>query len=234
MWFILFCIPIFICFYTLFSIFIRQLRSPLRSLNGPKNSSVLFGNLIDLHDQETTNIFAHWDLLYGSTFIYNGFFGMPRLFTTDPKAISYILQHAYHYPKPDFVRDSLATMAAGHDGILTVEGDHHKRQRKILAPAFSHSHIKSLSPIFWQKALQLRDIWLSHSSGPRIDVLAWLARATLDVIGIAGYYHSSLPIYSISLGHTQALAMRSIHSRMKTLNLRSHSALYFPRLVNSA
>jgi cytochrome P450 len=55
-----------------------------------------------------------------------------RLITTDLHAISYILAHAYDYPKPDFVRDSLATMAAGHEGLLTVEGDVHKRQRRIL------------------------------------------------------------------------------------------------------
>lgn len=52
--------------------------------------------------------------------------------TTDPVAIAHILGNAYDYPKPDFVRDSLATMVAGHEGLLTVEGEAHKRQRKIL------------------------------------------------------------------------------------------------------
>lgn len=52
--------------------------------------------------------------------------------TVDTLAISYILSNAYAYPKPDFVRDSLATMAAGHEGLLTVEGEDHKRQKKIL------------------------------------------------------------------------------------------------------
>lgn len=37
---------------------------------------------------------------------------------------------------------------------------------------------------------QLRDIWLSKASATdqpyRVDVLAWLSRATLDIIGLAG------------------------------------------------
>ena len=38
---------------------------------------------------------------------------------TDPRAVAYVLGNAYEYPKPDFVRDSLASMAAGHDGALS-------------------------------------------------------------------------------------------------------------------
>jgi len=48
--------------------------------------------------------------------------------TTDPVAVAHILGNAYQYPKPDFVRDSLASMAAGREGLLTVEGEDHRRQ----------------------------------------------------------------------------------------------------------
>ncbi|KII86568.1 hypothetical protein PLICRDRAFT_113427 [Plicaturopsis crispa FD-325 SS-3] len=168
----------------------RQQLSPLRDLRGPPVPSFFMGNLMEMHDQENTNLIGEWEARYGSTFTYRGFIGGCRLMTTDPAAIAYVLGHAYDYPKPDFVRDSLATMAAGHDGLLTVEGDVHKRQRKILTPAFSSSHIKSLHPIFWQKAIQLRDTWLKmaqETPAPRVDALSWLSRATLDIIGLAGF-----------------------------------------------
>ncbi|KAF7365456.1 Cytochrome P450 [Mycena venus] len=188
---------------------VRQALSPLSLLRGPPCPSFFMGNLMEMHDQENNNLVAEWEAAYGSTFVYRGFIGGCRLMTTDPVAVAHILGNAYDYPKPDFVRDSLATMAAGHDGLLTVEGDAHKRQRKILTPAFSSSHIKSLTPIFWDSAKKLRDIWLhtasqaketetneskSHSSVPpgyaRVDVLMWLGRATLDAIGLAGFgYH---------------------------------------------
>ena len=69
-----------------------------------------------MHDAENTGLYAAWEKEYGSTFVYHGFLGGPRLLTTDPKALAHILGNAYHYPKPGFVRDSLATIAAGHDG----------------------------------------------------------------------------------------------------------------------
>jgi cytochrome P450 len=60
---------------------------------------------------------------------------------TDERAVAHVLRNAYQYPKPDFVRDSLATMAAGHDGLLTVEGETHRRQRKIIVRASGSIHL---------------------------------------------------------------------------------------------
>ncbi|KAJ7175393.1 cytochrome P450 [Mycena filopes] len=188
---------------------VRQFLSPLSLLRGPPCPSLFMGNLAEMHDQENNNLVAEWEAAYGSTFVYRGFIGGCRLMTTDPAAVAHILGNAYDYPKPDFVRDSLATMVAGTDGLLTVEGDVHKRQ----TPAFSSSHIKSLTPIFWDKAIKLRDIWFQTApqadeketdvdtneskSKPsilpgyeRVDVLKWLGRATLDAMGLAGFgYH---------------------------------------------
>lgn len=97
-------------------IIFRQQISPLRRLRGPPSPSFLMGNLAAMHDQENNNLIARWEDAYGSAFIYHGFFGGARLMITDPVAIAHVLGNAYEYPKPDFVRDSLASMAAGHDG----------------------------------------------------------------------------------------------------------------------
>ena len=92
------------------------------------------GNLPQMHDQENTNLIANWVSQYGPTFVYRGFLGGRRLITTDPVAIAHILSNAYQYPKPDFIRDALASMAVGHDGLLTVEGGRHQRQVLISFP----------------------------------------------------------------------------------------------------
>ena len=201
-------VAVIACFlHSFLLLFFRQFRSPLRHLPGPPSPSFLTGNLEELHDQENNNLIANWVSRYGPNFVYRGFIGGCRLMTTDPVAVAHILGNAYDYPKPDFVRDALASMAAGHNGLLTVEGDDHKRQvcsyspfdhnfiftspvvvqRKILVswisisshnvtiptqfyssfsscnvfiplqqtPAFSASHIKSLTPIFWHKASEV-------------------------------------------------------------------------------
>ena len=109
----------------------RQHRSPLRALPGPPSASWLYGNLEEMHEQENNNLVARWTARYGPAFVYRGFLSGPRLMTTDPVAIAHILGHADDYPKPDFVRDTLAAMTAGRDGLLVVEGDAHRRQVRI-------------------------------------------------------------------------------------------------------
>lgn len=107
---------------------VRQTLTPLRGLHGPASSSIFYGNLREMHDQENNDLVARWEAEYGSTFVYHGFIGGPRLMTTDPVAVNYIMSRGYDFPKPDFVNRKLARMAVGKEGLLTVEGEVHRRQ----------------------------------------------------------------------------------------------------------
>jgi len=118
-------------FRNFFLLLWRQFCSPLRLLPGPPSPSFFMGNLEEMHDMENNNLIERWVKSYGNTFVYRGFIGGCRLITTDPVAVAHILGNAYDYPKPDFVRDSLASMAAGHQGLLTVEGEDHRRQASL-------------------------------------------------------------------------------------------------------
>ena len=111
--------------------FPRRTAPDLRALPGPPSASWLYGNLEEMHEQENNSLVARWTARYGPAFVYRGFLSGPRLMTTDPVAIAHILGHADDYPKPDFVRDTLAAMTAGRDGLLVVEGDAHRRQVRI-------------------------------------------------------------------------------------------------------
>ncbi|KAI0292841.1 cytochrome P450 [Multifurca ochricompacta] len=237
-----------LCFFLrpLFTLILSRFRSPLRLLPSPPSPSFLIGNLAQIADQENNDIFRSWTDQYGHTLVYRGFINGHRLLTTDPLALAYILGHAYDFPKPNFITEALAEMGAGHNGLLTVQGDIHRRQRRIMNQAFTSSHIKSIIPIFRGKAERLRDIFIRladtqlpatthfhHASpplgtsavphsqlgpphlpstarqrtpspstsdpsvvtSPVVDVLTWLARATLDAIGEAGFGYSfhSLP-----------------------------------------
>lgn len=110
-------VVLFLCAASgLVRIIVRQQISPLRRLRGPRSPSFFMGNLAAMHDMENTNLVATWEKEHGPAFIYHGLFGGCRLMITDPRAVAHVLGNAYEYPKPDFVRDSLASMAAGHDG----------------------------------------------------------------------------------------------------------------------
>src|SRR6267142_925959 len=128
----------------LFFIFVSRVCSPLRLLPCPPSPSLFIGNLAQLADQENSHILHSWIEQYGHTFTYRGFLNAPRLFTIDPHALAYILGHAYEFPKPDFITDALAEMGAGHDGLLTAQGDVHKRQVYLLTCwLLSHRHLVS-------------------------------------------------------------------------------------------
>ncbi|QRV94594.1 cytochrome P450 family protein [Ceratobasidium sp. AG-Ba] len=78
-----------------------------------------------------------------------------------------------------------------HAGLLTADLEAHKKQRRIMNPAFGALQIRYLVPIFMEKSNQLRDAWLNmidnNPEGVEIEVLSWLGRATLDIIGSAGF-----------------------------------------------
>ncbi|KAI8976724.1 cytochrome P450 [Trametes punicea] len=152
--------------WTFLLLLVRQARSPLRHMPGPPSTSFFMGNLKELHDQENTGLVARWASSYGAAFVYHGFMSGRRLMLLDPVAVNYVMSRGYEYPKPDFVRDSLASMAAGYEGLLTTDGEMHRKQRKILNQAFSAGQVKSFTPIFWEKAVRLRDIWLDITASP--------------------------------------------------------------------
>ncbi|KAF8489400.1 cytochrome P450 [Gautieria morchelliformis] len=145
---------------------VTQYFSHLGELNCPPVPSYFWGHLQLLHDAENTNLYMKWMEQLGPIFTYRGFIGGHRLVTMDTRAISHILSQPHEYPKPSFVRDTLSSMA-GEQGLLVVEGEAHKRQRKILNPSFTASQVRELTPIFYDKASKLRDIWLDHIDSAR-------------------------------------------------------------------
>jgi len=118
-----------------------------------------------------------------------GLFNLSRLYIADTKALNHILMNSYDYQKTQISRYNLSRVVG--PGILIVEEDKHKHQRKIMNPAFSPAHVREHTDIFVEKSVQLRDIWADQSAKQggtgRIDVLSWLSKTTLDVIGLAGF-----------------------------------------------
>ncbi|KAI9371623.1 cytochrome P450 [Aspergillus egyptiacus] len=117
---------------------------------------------------------------------------MERVLVASPKALSELLvQNAYDFEKPEFMRQSLARVTGRH-GILLVEGQEHKRHRKNLMPSFSYRHIKDLYPTFWSKSVEMvkcieKDLESRANADDNIvQVRPWASRATLDIIGLAG------------------------------------------------
>ncbi|KAJ7289521.1 cytochrome P450 [Mycena rebaudengoi] len=166
-----------------FQFFYRDITSPLRDIDGPKSPNILLGHFKELADD--AYLADKWRQQYGPNFQLRGLFNVRELHTSDVKALSHIFANGTLYQKPEPVLANTVRMVG--KGVLAVERDDHKRQRRILNPAFGISQIRGLTEVFVEKAIQLRDIWAGEvcagGSSAQIEVLSWLRRMTLDVIG---------------------------------------------------
>jgi cytochrome P450 len=73
-------------------------------------------------------------------------------------------------------------------GLITAEGDEHRRLRKDCAPAFSFRRIKDLYPIFWEVSGHLTSgisRKLAQEETEIVEVNHWANLATTDIIGMA-------------------------------------------------
>lgn len=122
-----------------------------------------------------------------------------RLFTLDPVTMSHVLQHTTTYEKPYPSRQLISRLIGV--GMLSAEGQVHKRQKRIVAPAFSIQTMHTLVPLVFSKGTELKEKWLSimKEAGVKpgeahlINVCSWASRATFDVMGAAGAFHSLSP-----------------------------------------
>ncbi|BGP08742.1 hypothetical protein JCM10049v2_004592 [Rhodotorula toruloides] len=185
--------------------------SPLHDLPGPPPESLLYGNVKRILQDPPGVPHIEWNDKYGGVVQYRGFFGETRLLLFDPTALNHVLlSNAYDYPKPEEVRGDLALILG--KGVLFAEGEDHRRQRRIMNPSFGPAHLRELVPSFFEHANELRDVWKDliaqgHSdekvwkdeekaqeyakTKPEgealVNVIAWLNRLTLDIIGDAGF-----------------------------------------------
>ncbi|KAJ6449800.1 cytochrome P450 [Mycena sanguinolenta] len=157
---------------------------------GPRNPSWIFGNFKEIG--AGTDVTKRWQKEFGPIYLFRGLFSSRRLYAADAKALSYVVANDSRYVRlPSTVSFRMRLLGKG---VLTVVGDDHKRQRRILNQAFGAPQIRFLTEIFVEKAVQLRDVWAAElakgnsvAPGHRVDVTDGLRRMTLDVIGQAGF-----------------------------------------------
>ncbi|KAF7291232.1 hypothetical protein MIND_01266800 [Mycena indigotica] len=164
-------------------------RSSIRTMMGPPNGSLLLGNVQELMDDfETTN---RWRRQFGHIFKFKSLMSATHIHVQDIKAINHMIHNMPIYQKAPYgLHNSKRTLG---NGLLAVENDEHKRQRKILNQAFAPSQIRLLTETFLNISVQCRDMWLAQfAKDPNadhqvIDIFDWFRKLTLDVIGQAGF-----------------------------------------------
>lgn len=87
------------------------------------------------------------------------------------------VEHAYDVEKTPFARNSLWPLIG--DGLLLSEQATHKRQRKLVAPAFQHRRIAAYADVMTHYTDRLAAQW---TDGMQIDVAHAMMRLTLEIV----------------------------------------------------
>ncbi|KAM5540026.1 hypothetical protein V8D89_006166 [Ganoderma adspersum] len=143
-------------------------RSPLDKLPGPPSGSIISGNIFQIFNHNS------WNFVDGLVETYG-----PLSKCTTSSALDRLLIGP---------------------GLLRTYGAAHKKQRKMLNPVFSGAHMRNLTPLFYDVADRLRAALESRvQDGPEdLDVLAWMGRTALELIGRGGLGYPFDPLVSDS------------------------------------
>ncbi|KXN91996.1 hypothetical protein AN958_11056 [Leucoagaricus sp. SymC.cos] len=177
--------------YKVYGVLYHALMSPVRGLPGLSSSNIFIGNMQEMMFMDQAEAHERHTRELGTTFKFKAPLWDDWLFTADVKAIGHVFRKDTGiWQKPRFFAYNLSKLFG--PGIILVDSDEHKKQACLLNPAFSPSEIKRFTVTFLDKAVKLRDIWAAQiqqagEERRRIDVLSWLSRTTLDIIGETGF-----------------------------------------------
>jgi cytochrome P450 len=142
-------------------------------------------------------------------------------------------QQIYLINSPDYIRDVLVTnnrnfiksrglqMAKRFlgEGLLTSEGDFHRRQRRLAQPAFHKQRITSYANVMAEYAERTRDRW---HDGETLDIHQEMMRVTLGIVGKT-LFDADVESEAKEIGE----ALNSI------MQLFDRITIPFPQLMNS-
>ncbi|KAK9473720.1 cytochrome P450 [Dipodascopsis tothii] len=120
---------------------------------------------------------------------FPGPFGMDSIVPTSTAVMTEILaSQVYKFAKPGFVVRSMTAILG--NGVIFAEGEEHRRQRKLVAPALSLAQVRGMVPIMVRHYEHARSI--IDGSGPpgqtlSVDVTPLVARLALDIVGEASF-----------------------------------------------
>ncbi|KAG5653381.1 hypothetical protein H0H81_000768 [Sphagnurus paluster] len=197
--------------------FIRRfvVKTDLDNIPGPPSTSFLTGNFGQLFNINGWEFHREIGEKFGNVILLKGLFGANQLYVTDSKALHHIL-----VKDQNIFEESDSFFATNHlvfgEGLIACHGEQHRKQRKMLNPVFSINHLRHMVPIFYEIANKLHaSIGTYVADSPReVDVLQWMTRAALEMIGQSGLGFS---FDSLVEGHAEHPYSKSIKELLPTM-----------------
>jgi cytochrome P450 len=182
--------PILFILFSLWKYIYAPYASPLACIRGPKNKHWFYGFLSPSEArgfQMSPKLLEHcseYDGVWYATFTNR----KPTLVLGDQEAINYVLNNAQTYVRAE--AQMRVTRLLFGEGLVGVDGAQHRRQRKVVGPAFSSAAVDGMAPVFYQMAEKLANNWESELIKARkFETNAYrdFEALSIDIIGLAGF-----------------------------------------------
>ncbi|KAH7911357.1 cytochrome P450 [Hygrophoropsis aurantiaca] len=190
-----FCSAIILAF-AFVSHYVKAKRRFIKNVRGPPSPSWLLGNELEVrHQSDVGDVDFKWMQEFGAVWRTQTSYGGDNLYIADPKALQYVLQTSgYHYPK-NVAENFMNKLMMGR-GLVSAIGEDHRRQKKVMNPVFTSAQLKSFVPLFRDTAVKMSGQWTdvletNNAVEAEVNVSAWLARTTLDVICKAAFNYDA-------------------------------------------
>ncbi|KAK0475189.1 cytochrome P450 [Armillaria novae-zelandiae] len=183
-------LPFFVLLASIFTALLvwRFKRVSVKHVNGPPSTSLLLGHEYILRSQDKFgDLETKWCREYGTVYRIKGSLGQDILIVSDPKALEHIFHSSCPYPKTRDTNFMVSLILGGSGGLVVAEYDAHRRQRKVLNPAFSSANLRDFRIIFQQCSEKVVNAMGRTSVSEPIDVSAWMSKVSLDIIGLSAF-----------------------------------------------
>ncbi|RPD75636.1 cytochrome P450 [Lentinus tigrinus ALCF2SS1-7] len=152
----------------------------------------LWGHELLTFQGQATETYTNWAALCGPFFRVKGALFHPDIIVAaDHGAVQHIFQNVDDYVKSPSFRPPVANVLG--KGLVWAEGDDHKAQRRIIAPAFSSEAIKGMADDISECSEKLESRLTNHvlSAGgaATVNMIEYASTCTLDIIGRVAFGH---------------------------------------------
>ncbi|KAK0452044.1 cytochrome P450 [Desarmillaria tabescens] len=180
--------------FVFFVRYIQHRKDPARKIQCAPRSDAhwLWGHEYTEWQNEIGKMYSKWAMVLGPVYrIKAAFFKRDIIVATDNFAVHHIHANTYRYPKaPEFLPIVESQLGKG---IVYVSGDEHRRQRRLLAPAFTLGAVKGMSDDVvecTQRFIQRAGTYVGSRGGETtINITPFLSACTLDIIGRVAFGH---------------------------------------------
>ncbi|KAF7307165.1 hypothetical protein MIND_00510100 [Mycena indigotica] len=164
-------------------------------LPGPSSSiaSWIWGHELLVFRHAATQMYTIWARSFGGLFKISGALFHPDIIiATDHAAVHHVFTNSDIYVKSPAFRPPIDNLIG--KGLVWSEGEDWRRQRKVLAPAFSTESVKEMTYAIYESAerleTRLNNLLLDFKGESSVNIIHYISACTLDIIGAVGLSHS--------------------------------------------